>query len=252
MKVLLIKDVYKLGRAGDIKKVANGFGRNYLIPQGVAILATPGALKQVDQIRSKATASRDALNQELGGLAQQLSDLVLEFTTKAGETGKLYGSITTQNISTAIKEKIDVDLDRRDIETQPIRTLGTHKVAIRLTIDLMPEITVLVRREGEAVPDTKVEETAEAEITELSASDDESEAVSGDVETSEVDASAETEVPAEAEHLAQPELVTEAEVSEEPEPLAEVETSAEADAPVIEEAGEGEGESEAEPEDSDN
>ena len=234
MKVLLIKDIYKLGRAGDIKKVANGFGRNYLIPQGLAILATPGALKQVNQIRSKATASRDALNQELGGLAQQLSDLVLEFTTKAGETGKLYGSITTQNIVTSIQEKIGVEVDRRDIETQPIRSLGEHKVAIRLTIDLMPEITVLVRREGEAVKEAKVEEGIEEESSALSDSGAESESAAevDVIETPKVESSAE------------------ADVSADPEPVAEDETSVETttDAPEIEEAGEGEGEAEAESE----
>jgi large subunit ribosomal protein L9 len=230
MKVLLIKDIYKLGRAGDIKKVANGFGRNYLIPQGLAILATPGALKQVDQIRSKATASRDALNQELGGLAQQLSDLVLEFTTKAGETGKLYGSITTQNIATSIQEKIGVEVDRRDIETQPIRTLGEHKVAIRLTIDLMPEITILVRREGEAVIEAKAEEDIEEESAELSESGAISDAAAEVdlVETPEVESPAEVEV------------------SADPEPVAEDETPVEtaADAPEIEEAGEAESEPE--------
>lgn len=188
MKVLLIKDVYKLGRAGDIKKVANGYGRNFLIPQGLAILATPGALKQVDQIRSNASANRDALNQELSGLAQQLSDLVLSFSTKAGETGKLYGSITTQNIAAAIKEKINVEVDRREIETQAIRTLGTHKVAIRLTMDLMPEVTVIVRREGEAIIETTDEGAPEAEITEPGDSGVESEAESGVVETSVVEA----------------------------------------------------------------
>ncbi len=67
MKVLLIKDVYKLGRAGDVKRVADGYGRNFLLPQGLAVLATPGAMKQVENIRSQAAVSRAALNKELGG-----------------------------------------------------------------------------------------------------------------------------------------------------------------------------------------
>src|SRR5512137_744633 len=94
MKVLLIKDVYKLGHAGDVKKVADGYGRNFLIPQGLAVLATPGALRQTEHIRSRAAAVRAQANQEMSGAAAQLTNLVLAFPAKAGETGKLYGSIT--------------------------------------------------------------------------------------------------------------------------------------------------------------
>ena len=157
MKVLLIKDVYKLGRAGDVKKVANGYGRNYLIPQGMAVLATPHALRQIEQIKAKADKERAILNQEMSGIAEQLENQKLYFSAKAGETGKLYGSVTTQMISDAIKEKIGVEVSRRQIETQPLRSLGTHKVPIRLTIDLIPEIEVVVYREGEA-PETMSEE----------------------------------------------------------------------------------------------
>ncbi len=150
MKVMLIKDVYKLGRAGDIKKVANGYGRNFLLPQSLAVLATPGAMKQIDHIRTQAQIKRNALNSELGGLAEQINGLSLSFATKAGETGKLYGSITTQMIADAINDKLGSVIDRRSIEVQPIRTLGEYKAHVRLTIDLIPEIQVIVHREGEA------------------------------------------------------------------------------------------------------
>lgn len=170
MKVLLIKDVYKLGRAGDVKKVADGYGRNYLIPQGLAVLATPSALAQAEHIRAQADAKRAALNQELSSVAAALDKLTLTFAVKAGETGKLYGSITPAMIAEAIKEKTGVDLQRRQVDTEPIRSLGVHKVGIRLTLDLIPEITVIVHREGEAVtlPETEmeaVEETTPAEAT---------------------------------------------------------------------------------------
>lgn len=151
MKVLLLKDVYKLGRAGDVKRVADGYGRNFLIPQGLAILATPGALKQAEQIRTTAATYRSALNKELGGVAQQIGKLTLTFAAKAGETGKLYGSITPQMIADAIKEKSGVEVTRRQIDFEPIRTLGEHKIHIRLTMDLIPEVKVIVHREGEAV-----------------------------------------------------------------------------------------------------
>ncbi len=151
MKVLLIKDVYKLGRAGDVKRVADGFGRNFLLPQGFAVLATLGALKQADKIRSDATVRRAQLNNEMGGISEKVSGLVLTFASKAGETGKLYGSITTQMIADAINSKVGISIDRRAVEIQPVRTLGEHKARIRLTMDLVPEIKVIVHREGEAV-----------------------------------------------------------------------------------------------------
>src|SRR5512135_2703079 len=105
MKILLIKDVYKLGRAGDVKKVADGYGRNYLLPQGLAVLATTGALQQVDKIRTQATAKRSVLNQEMSSVADKLKDIVLTFPARAGETGKLYGSITSQMIVDSLHEK---------------------------------------------------------------------------------------------------------------------------------------------------
>lgn len=167
MKVLLIKDVYKLGRAGDVKKVADGFGRNYLIPQGLAVLATPGALKQVEHIRSSAATRRDSLNKEMGGLASQVAGVYLTFGVKAGETGKLYGSVTTSMIAEALSKKAGTTIDRHQIEVAPIRTLGEYTAHVRLTVDLVPEVKVIVHREGETVvlptaEEEAVEETAEA------------------------------------------------------------------------------------------
>ncbi|GAB4472538.1 MAG: 50S ribosomal protein L9 [Anaerolineales bacterium] len=172
MKVLLLKDVYKLGRAGDIKKVADGYGRNYLIPQGLAILATPGAIKQAEYIREKAALARQALNQELSGVAEKINGLRLTFAAKAGETGKLYGSITTAMIAEAIKEKIGHDVDRRSIDVQPIRNLGKYEIPIRLTVDLAPTVQVIVHREGE-LPETEEEPTLEDEIVENDGSETE-------------------------------------------------------------------------------
>jgi large subunit ribosomal protein L9 len=185
MKVLLLKDVYKLGRAGDVKRVADGYGRNFLLPQGLAVLATPGALKQAEQIRQKATTTRAVLNKELSGVADMLSELILTFPAKAGETGKLYGSITPQMIAEAIQEKVGVEVDRRQMDSEPIRNLGEHKVNVRLTVDLIPEITVIVHREGEVVDleavadsDTAADtDTAEEEIVAEAASDETSDEV---------------------------------------------------------------------------
>jgi large subunit ribosomal protein L9 len=168
MKVLLLKDVYKLGRAGDVKRVADGYGRNFLLPQGLAILATPGALKRVESIRTEASATREVMNRELGGVADRLSKLTLAFPAKAGETGKLYGSITPAMIAQAIKDKTGTEVDRRQLDLQPIRTLGEHKVHVRLTMDLVPVVSVIVHREGESpnLPAGEVKELEAAEADE--------------------------------------------------------------------------------------
>lgn len=151
MKVLLLKDVYKLGRAGDIKKVADGFGRNFLLPQGLAVLATAGALKQIEKIRSQAEVRRTEQNSELKDLAAQINGITLVFSAKAGETGKLYGSITTQDVATAIQEKARYEVKKQQIDMQPIRNLGEFTAYVRLTMDLVPEVKVIVHREGEAI-----------------------------------------------------------------------------------------------------
>jgi len=172
MKVLLLKDVYKLGRAGDVKRVADGFGRNFLIPQGLAVLATPGALSQSEKIRQKAETQRAILNQEMGLVAEKLNNVELFFAARAGETGKLYGSITTQDVNDELEKKLALGLKRQQIDMQPLRSLGEHTVRIRLTMDMIPEIKVTVYREGEAEPGRSVKpETAtpvEEEVSETS------------------------------------------------------------------------------------
>ncbi|MBA4386248.1 MAG: 50S ribosomal protein L9 [Anaerolinea sp.] len=173
MKVLLIKDVYKLGHAGDVKKVADGFGRNFLLPQGLAVLATPGALSTVERIRSKAAVMRAALNNEMSGLAEQLEGVELLFVTKAGETGKLYGSITSQMVADALNQKMGTKIERHQIESEPIRNLGEHHATVRLTIDLNPKVKVVVSREGESTlkdggkAKAKVEKAAEPVVEAL-------------------------------------------------------------------------------------
>jgi large subunit ribosomal protein L9 len=161
MKVLLIKDVYKLGRAGDVKRVADGYGRNFLLPQGMAVLATPGAMKTAERIRQKATERRSLLNDEMSIVAEALKKVQIAFGARAGETGKLYGSITSQEIVDAIQQKTGFTVKRQQLDMQPLRTLGEHTVRIRLTMDLIPEIKVTVFREGEAEPSLPIEEPIE-------------------------------------------------------------------------------------------
>jgi large subunit ribosomal protein L9 len=150
MKVLLIKDVYNLGRGGEVKKVADGYARNFLLPQKLAVKVTEGALKQVKTIQEAAAKQRQLLNEEMGGLAEQITGLELNFAAKAGESGKLYGSITQHMIADAIKEKIGVEVDRHWVETAGLREVGEHMVRVRLTFDLIPEVKVIVVSEDEA------------------------------------------------------------------------------------------------------
>lgn len=159
MKIVLIKDVYKLGRAGEIKKVAAGYARNFLIPRGFAIPATPGALQQAERIKIKATERRAALNEELGDVAEVLDGKTLTFAVKAGETGRLYGSVSDDDILKAIHDNFEIELEKRQIETEPIRILGSYQVPVHLTMDLIPTINILVHQEGE-IPG---EETPESE-----------------------------------------------------------------------------------------
>ncbi len=198
MKVLLIKDVYKLGRAGDVKRVADGYGRNYLLPQGLAVLATPGSMKQAENIRTQAAASRAILNEEMSGVAEVISQVTLAFPAKAGETGKLYGSITSQMIADAIREQTGVEINRRQLDSEPIRNLGTHKVHVRLTVDLVPEITVVVYREGEAPGSVEGEEAAEETGEAAAEIAEETEPVEAEAEAEPVEAETEAE-PVEAE-----------------------------------------------------
>ncbi len=162
MRVLLLKDVYKLGHAGEVKKVADGYGRNYLLPHGLAVPATAEALKRAETLRQNAAIARAKLNAELSGVADKLAGVVLFFPSKAGETGKLYGSVTSAQIAAKIKEASGLDIDRRNVGGQPLRELGEFKVPVRLTADLVPTVTVVVHREGEAAKLATAEAPVEA------------------------------------------------------------------------------------------
>ena len=166
MKVLLLEDVYKVGRAGEVKKVAPGYARNYLMPQGLAVLATPGAMKMADRITKQGSVKRAKVNQELGGVAEQLEGKRFTFAAKASETRRLYGSINAQMIAETISEEIGVPVGAKQIDSQPLRMLGRHNVAVRLTVDLIPEIEIIVFREGETPESALEEEEKEALMAE--------------------------------------------------------------------------------------
>jgi len=201
MKVMLIKDVYKLGRAGEVKRVADGYGRNYLLPQGLAVLATPGALKQSERIKVQATVQRDALNEEMSVVAEQLTGVVLTFSAKASETGKLYGPVTTQMIADSLSEKTGVEINKRYVDSQPLRAVGEHQVQVRLTVDLVPEVKVIIYGEGEEQPIFEIEPDldAEAEVEDQEVPEEEQPETADEELTQEAEQEAKEEAEEEAE-----------------------------------------------------
>jgi len=148
MKVLLTETVDNLGSAGEVKKVADGYARNFLIPKGLAVPATAGALKEAE-LRRQAEARRQQQEEVKGeSLARTLSQVTLTFQAKAGETDKLYGSITNADIAEALERETGQAIDKRKVELEePIRELGSYYVPIKLLPDLAPRVTVIVERE---------------------------------------------------------------------------------------------------------
>ncbi len=149
MKVLLIQDVYNLGHAGDVKNVADGYGRNYLLPRGMAILATPSALKRAEQLKAAATEKRAREKSDIDALASVIGGSSFTFNVRAGEKGKLFGSITATQIADAISKKLGSEFDKRKVALrEPIREVGTYTVPVRLSADASPTVTVIVQPEG--------------------------------------------------------------------------------------------------------
>jgi large subunit ribosomal protein L9 len=161
MKVLLKEDVYNLGYAGEVHTVAPGYGRNYLIPKGLAVKATPGVLKQAEAWRKRAEARREALQKEYEALSARVDGLRLTFKARASESGKLFGSVTTTQIADTMNEELGTEIDRRNVGIEPLRRLGEHQVVVRLSGDFQPELTVVIEPEGEVVPEDKREELVE-------------------------------------------------------------------------------------------
>jgi large subunit ribosomal protein L9 len=147
MKLILTQEVSGLGGPGDVVEVAGGYGRNYLIPRGFAMRWTRGAEKQIDLIkRARSVREIRTLDdaQRIGG---ELGSLNVRLQTRAGETGRLFGSVTAADIVQAVRAAGGPELDRRRIEIRnPIKTIGAHQVTVRLH----PEVTATLELEVEA------------------------------------------------------------------------------------------------------
>ena len=160
MKVILRKDVEKLGEAGSLATVKNGYARNYLIPQGLAIAATPGELKLWEHNQAVKARKVERQERELQSFADKISQVRLTFEARAGEQGRLFGSVTSAEIADKLSQQIGEEIDRRKVVlSEPIRTAGDHTVTINVVGKLRPQITVTVNG---LVDETEVE-SAEAE-----------------------------------------------------------------------------------------
>lgn len=160
MKVILRADVENLGSLGDVVDVKPGYGRNFLLPQRLAMIASPSNLKVFENERQKLQAKMDALRAEAMGLQGRLEALEIVIPMHVGENDKLYGSVTSTIIGDAIHAQ-GLDVDRRRILMDaPIRTLGTHPVRVRLHADVIATIPVKV------ISDRHEEEDLQAELTE--------------------------------------------------------------------------------------
>ncbi len=148
MKVLLLHDVEHLGKAGEIKDVSGGYGRNYLIPKGFAVLATKGQIKQAEERLAAQRRRAEAARKEAETLAAKLAALTLTFVVKVGEQDRLYGSVTNADIAAKLHEVAGVEIDRRKIALEdPIKRTGEYEVPVELASGVSTTLKVVVTGE---------------------------------------------------------------------------------------------------------
>jgi large subunit ribosomal protein L9 len=207
MQVILLKDVEKLGLRGDVVDVARGYARNFLLPRRLAEVATPARVRELERVEAQ-RALHEARNAEQANeIAEVLGKTVLRFEVKAGPTGSLFGSVTPSDIADEIWRTRKIRVDRRKIETDPIKRIGRFTIPIQVFEDVDVEVKTLVVPEGGDLP-------PEEELVAL--------------ETAEAEAAAAAEAALEAEREAAREAVAEVIEEEEQE---EAEASDEAESP---------------------
>jgi large subunit ribosomal protein L9 len=144
MEVILRQSVEKLGAPGDVVKVSNGYARNYLLPRGIAVIATEGNKKQIEAQRQRLEAAEDARREEAKSASSTFEQVSLTFSARVGEEGKLFGSVTAGDIVQQL-EALGHHIEKRQVDLhEPIKALGVYRVPIRLHADVKPEIKVWV------------------------------------------------------------------------------------------------------------
>ena len=148
MKVILTKDVEKLGKSGEMKSVTDGYAQNFLIPKKLAVSAAGGAYRAYQHDIASREEKRNREREEAEIAATRIASTTLTMGVKVGEGGKLYGSINNQDIADALGRRgISVDRHKIDLD-QPIKALGTYKVAIKVASGMTPEVTIVVEPKG--------------------------------------------------------------------------------------------------------
>ncbi len=148
MKVMLTKDVENVGRAGDVKDVADGYGRNYLIPRRLALVAGRGAEVEARRIREAASRREAKEREEAQELAAEIGNKTVVVRLKVGEGDRVFGAITHEDIAIALHQQHQVDVDRRRIEVrEPIKQLGEHVIPLRLHRDVEAHINLIVTQD---------------------------------------------------------------------------------------------------------
>lgn len=148
MQVLLLQNVPSVGNAGEVKRVTDGYARNYLLPRKLAVVATDGAVKQAEAIKQAVVRREAKTREEAEELAKLIEKVTLTFRAKAGEGDRLFGSITSGDIVDALAREKGITVDKRKIELDsPLKELGTHQVAIKLHPEVSAKVMVVVEKQ---------------------------------------------------------------------------------------------------------
>lgn len=170
MEIILTKDVQNIGEAGDIVKVKDGYARNFLLPQNLATKATPGAIKNREQNIARIKAKQEKLHQEALAICEKLNEFgTIEISAKAGESGKLFGTITTKRLAEEILAKTGIEVDRKEITlSAPLNRLGKFVMTIKLTSKVKAEMNVNVNA-SEIIKEEIISEEDEKAVKEEAA-----------------------------------------------------------------------------------
>jgi large subunit ribosomal protein L9 len=164
MKVVLLEDLPGKGKAGEIKEVSKGYARNFLLPRGLALLATPTVIKQIESSLEKERLEESIDRDKLVELAQQIEGREIRFKVRMGAGERLFGSITAANVAEELSQAIGYVIDKKKIDIEKsLRKTGSYEVAVKLASDLNPQITVVIEEEEEKGKETKKKAEKKAE-----------------------------------------------------------------------------------------
>jgi len=156
MKIILKQNIEKIGQVGDVIEVSNGFARNFLIPQGKAISFTMGNFRQIEYLKKRETEKKEGELKEVRELAEKINNISLEIKVKAGEEGKLFGSVTNKDIVKTLFKEHGIELDKKKLNLkESLKKLGIHTIPVNLYKDVTPQIKVNLISDSLSEQETK-------------------------------------------------------------------------------------------------